>query len=180
MRLVRSGAFCSIGASQGRPESVAIIEQEPNSPGLDSLSGLIERVTFFNEENRWEFVKIKAKGHRDLVTVVGSLPEVNAGEWVTAQGRWVQDKEYGLQLRADVLKSTPPTTLEGPQAGRRHRPAHSPGLRRPKQHNSHPVFGAAPEVERIERPCLRTLFDVASQLISFQAGGTWPRESFAL
>ena len=79
----------------------------------ESISGLIERVTFFNEENGWAIIRIKAKGHRDLVTVVGSLPEVNAGEWVTGQGRWIQDKEYGLQFRADVLKSTPPTTLEG-------------------------------------------------------------------
>jgi len=79
----------------------------------ESLSGLIERVTFFNEENGWAVIRIKAKGYRDLVTVVGSLPEVNAGEWVTAQGKWIQDKEYGLQFRADILKTTPPTTLEG-------------------------------------------------------------------
>ena len=88
-------------------------ETTPNPPGLESLSGLIERVTFFSEENGWAVIRIKAKGHRDLVTVVGSLPEVNAGEWVTAQGRWIQDREYGLQFRADVLTSTPPTTLEG-------------------------------------------------------------------
>jgi hypothetical protein len=31
---------------------------------------LIERVTFFNEENGWAVLKVKAKGHRDLVTVV--------------------------------------------------------------------------------------------------------------
>ena len=84
-----------------------------NSPGWESLSGLIERVTFFNEENGWAVIRIKATGHRDLVTVVGSLPQVNAGEWVTAQGKWIQDREYGLQFRADVLVSTPPTTLEG-------------------------------------------------------------------
>jgi len=34
-------------------------------------------------------LKVKAKGHRDQVTVVGSLPSVSAGEWVTAEGRWV-------------------------------------------------------------------------------------------
>jgi hypothetical protein len=36
---------------------------------------LIERVTFHNEENGWAVLKVKAKGHRDLVTVVGSRPK---------------------------------------------------------------------------------------------------------
>jgi exodeoxyribonuclease V alpha subunit len=79
----------------------------------ESLSGLIERVTFHNEENGWAVLKVKARGQRDLVTVVGSLASVSAGEWLTAQGRWVQDKEYGQQFRADMLNSTAPTTKEG-------------------------------------------------------------------
>ena len=58
-------------------------------------------------------LKVKAKGHRDQVTVVGSLPAVSAGEWVTAEGRWVQDREFGLQFKADLLNSTAPTTREG-------------------------------------------------------------------
>ena len=85
--------------------------QPPPKQFAESLSGLIERVTFFNEENGWAV--LKAKGHRDLVAVVGSLPSVSAGEWVTAQGRWVQDREFGLQFRAEMLASTAPTTKEG-------------------------------------------------------------------
>ena len=76
----------------------------------ESLSGLIERVTFTNEDSGFSVLKVKVKGHRDLVTVVGSLPSVSAGEWLTAQGRWVQDREFGLQFRAEMLTSTPPTT----------------------------------------------------------------------
>ena len=79
----------------------------------ESLSGLIERVTFVNEDSGFSVLKVKAKGHRDLVTVIGSLPSVSAGEWLTAQGRWVQDREFGLQFRAEMLTSTPPTTKEG-------------------------------------------------------------------
>jgi exodeoxyribonuclease V alpha subunit len=48
-----------------------------------------------------------------VVTVVGSLPSVSPGEWLTAQGRWIQDKEFGLQIRAEMLTSTPPNTREG-------------------------------------------------------------------
>jgi exodeoxyribonuclease V alpha subunit len=88
-------------------------DKSQNAPFAESLSGLIERVTFFNEENGWAVLKVKAKGHRDHVTVLGSLPSVSAGEWVTAQGRWVQDREFGLQFRAEMLNSTAPTTKEG-------------------------------------------------------------------
>ena len=86
---------------------------ETRSQPPESLSGLIERVTFFNEENGWAVLKVKAKGHRDLVAVVGSLASVSVGEWVTAEGRWIQDREFGLQFRADMLNSTAPTTKEG-------------------------------------------------------------------
>ena len=88
------------------------IKGQTSSPP-ESLTGLIERVTFFNEENGFAVIKVKARGHREPVTVVGSLPSVNAGEWITAEGRWVQDREFGLQFRADLLRSTAPTTREG-------------------------------------------------------------------
>ncbi len=58
-------------------------------------------------------LQVKAEGRRDLVTVVGSLASVSAGEWVTAEGRWVQDREFGLQFKADMLNGTAPTTKEG-------------------------------------------------------------------
>jgi exodeoxyribonuclease V alpha subunit len=79
----------------------------------DSLSGLIERVTFFNEENGFAVLKVKVKGQREPVAVLGSLPSVSAGEWLTAEGRWERDREFGLQFRAELLKSTAPTTREG-------------------------------------------------------------------
>jgi exodeoxyribonuclease V alpha subunit len=88
------------------------LQAQPPAPP-ESLSGLIERVTFFNEENGFAVLKVKAKGHRDEVTVVGTSPAVNAGEWLTAEGRWVRDREFGLQFRAELLKSAAPTTKEG-------------------------------------------------------------------
>lgn len=83
------------------------------APPPESLTGLIERVTFFNEENGFAVLKVKARGHREPVTVVGALPSANAGEWLTAEGNWVQDRQFGLQFRAQLLSSTAPTTREG-------------------------------------------------------------------
>ena len=84
-----------------------------NSPHPDSLSGLIERVTFHNEDTGFAVLKVKARGQRELVSVVGSLATVSPGEWINAEGRWVQDREFGQQFRAEILTSTPPTTREG-------------------------------------------------------------------
>jgi exodeoxyribonuclease V alpha subunit len=73
----------------------------------------VERVTFFNEESGFSVLRVKVRGQRDLVTVLGSLPSVSAGEWLTAEGWWVRDKEHGLQFKAKVSKAVPPTTSEG-------------------------------------------------------------------
>ncbi len=58
-------------------------------------------------------LQVKVKGQRKEVTVVGSLPSANPGEWLTAEGRWVRDRQFGLQFRAEMLTSKAPTTNEG-------------------------------------------------------------------
>ena len=63
--------------------------------GLDQFSGMIESVTYFNEQNGFAVLRVKASGHRDLVTVVGALPSASAGEWMTAEGTWVRDRQHG-------------------------------------------------------------------------------------
>jgi exodeoxyribonuclease V alpha subunit len=87
--------------------------QESRPTPIESLSGLVERVTYFNEENGFAVLRVKVKGQRDLVTVVGSLPSVSAGEWLTAEGRWHRDRDHGLQFKADSINASPPTTKEG-------------------------------------------------------------------
>src|SRR5919202_1472598 len=79
----------------------------------ETLAGLVERVTFHSEETGFCVLRVKARGQRDLVTVVGHAAQVSAGEWVSATGAWVNDRQQGLQLRADRLKATQPTTVEG-------------------------------------------------------------------
>ena len=79
----------------------------------EHFSAAIERVTFHSEESGFCVLRVKAKGHRDLVTVTGSAATVTPGEFIDAMGVWVNDKTYGLQFKAEVLQIVPPTTLEG-------------------------------------------------------------------
>ena len=87
--------------------------QQAQQAQQEQIAGLVERVTFHNEESGFCVLRVKARGHRDLATVVGTLPEVREGEWLEAQGRWIMNKEYGQQFQAEFLRTMPPTTVEG-------------------------------------------------------------------
>ena len=87
-------------------------EPVPGGPD-DALSGQVERVTFHNEETGFCILKVKVQGRKEPVAVLGTLPSVSPGEWVTAQGTWERDRDHGIQLKAEKLKTQPPTSLEG-------------------------------------------------------------------
>jgi len=82
-------------------------------PEIEALAGTIERVTFHNAETGFCVLKVQARGKRDLVPVIGHAPAIAAGEWITATGIWHTDRQHGVQFKADTLKVTPPTGVEG-------------------------------------------------------------------
>jgi exodeoxyribonuclease V alpha subunit len=77
------------------------------------LAGLVERITFHNAENGFCVLRAKARGHRDLVTVVGHAATIAAGEWITASGEWVNDRTHGQQFKARFLRTSAPTSIDG-------------------------------------------------------------------
>jgi exodeoxyribonuclease V alpha subunit len=79
----------------------------------DTLTGTVERVTFHNEENGYCVLRVTVEKQRDLVTVIGHLPTVNAGEEIAASGTWVQNAEFGRQFRADNMSSAEPNSEAG-------------------------------------------------------------------
>ena len=88
---------------------------QPPTPRPESevLAGIVERVTFHNAENGFAVLRVKARGHRDLVTIVGHAAAIAAGEWITVTGEWVNDRTHGQQFKARFLKTSAPTTAEG-------------------------------------------------------------------
>ena len=77
------------------------------------LAGLVERVTFHSEESGFCVLRVKARGHRDLVTTVGHAAMISAGEWITASGVWLNDRNHGLQFKAHFLKTSAPSSIDG-------------------------------------------------------------------
>jgi exodeoxyribonuclease V alpha subunit len=80
---------------------------------LDRLEGSVERVTFHAEESGFCVLRVAVRGRREAVTVVGTAATVAAGEHVECEGRWVNDRDYGLQFKTRRLRVVPPTTIEG-------------------------------------------------------------------
>ncbi len=80
---------------------------------VERISGSVERVTFHSEESGFCVIRIKVKGKRELVTVIGSAAAITPGEFVECVGTWHNDKTHGLQFKTTHLKTVPPSTLEG-------------------------------------------------------------------
>ena len=77
------------------------------------VAGTIERVTFHSEETGFCVLRVNAARKREPITVVGTAASVGPGEFVEANGLWVNDRSHGLQFRAEHLRVVPPSTLEG-------------------------------------------------------------------
>jgi exodeoxyribonuclease V alpha subunit len=75
---------------------MAMPQTPRTSTPTEVLTGLVERVTFHNEENGFCVLRVKARGQRDLVTVLGHAAMIAAGEFVQASGTWVNDRTHGV------------------------------------------------------------------------------------
>ena len=82
-------------------------------PRVEQLAGVVERVTFHAAETGFCVLRVKARGQRDLVTVTGHAAAIGAGEHVEVAGVWINDRNHGLQFKADRIEATVPTTLQG-------------------------------------------------------------------
>ncbi len=84
-----------------------------SSSPIENLSGLVERVTYHNQDNGFCVLRVQVKGKKELLTVTGNASTISAGEFIQAAGQWHHDRQHGLQFKAQFLTATAPTTLEG-------------------------------------------------------------------
>ncbi|MCF8106273.1 MAG: ATP-dependent RecD-like DNA helicase [Desulfohalobiaceae bacterium] len=82
---------------------------------LDYLQGQIERVTYSNEDNGFTVAKLKVRGRRDLVTVVGNITAPLAGQVLQLRGEWGNHPKFGEQFQAVFCKCSTPATAAGIQ-----------------------------------------------------------------
>jgi exodeoxyribonuclease V alpha subunit len=93
---------------------------------MDTLSGTVERITYYNPENGYTVLRLRPDSqlaHRfanksslsseGLATIVGSLPELSPGEHLRLQGQWDNHPKHGPQFKAEVCEQTLPATVAG-------------------------------------------------------------------
>lgn len=95
----------------------------------ESLTGVLERIIFFNEENHYTIAELRPdpasakaparqvapaeKGSASLVTVVGPLPGVQCGETLQLTGEWTRHAQHGAQFKIVSFKSELPSSVYG-------------------------------------------------------------------
>ena len=80
---------------------------------MDYLRCVVERITYQNTENGYTVLKCAAKNYKDLVTVVGIMPEIHVGAVLSLEGMWKMDSKYGRQFSAEKFEETLPATVYG-------------------------------------------------------------------
>lgn len=65
---------------------------------MEKLGGVVEQITYSDEEKRVSVLKIKRKGYAKLLTIVGNMSCVNVGSVVTAEGNWTINPKFVWKL----------------------------------------------------------------------------------
>ncbi|MEV5880843.1 ATP-dependent RecD-like DNA helicase [Streptomyces sp. NPDC052101] len=81
---------------------------------LAVLEGVLERITYANEENGYTVARVDTgRGGGDLLTVVGALLGAQVGESLRMEGRWGSHPQYGKQFHAENYTTVLPATVQG-------------------------------------------------------------------
>lgn len=80
---------------------------------MDHLRCIVERITYQNAMNGYSVIKCRAKGFKELVTVVGSMPDVHVGSVLSLGGSWRVDGKYGRQFQMETFEEALPATVYG-------------------------------------------------------------------
>ena len=84
---------------------------------MAQLRGIVDRITFQNEENGYTVARLQVEGsaaYNDrLATIVGEMLSINPGETVVLEGEWITHKQYGAQFKIESYQTIYPSTVEG-------------------------------------------------------------------
>lgn len=88
-----------------------------------AISGSIERITYYNQDNGYTVLKMRPdtmKGERivglnleGLLTVIGNFPEISPGEHVQFEGDYTTHPKHGLQFKGTACEKLLPVTEIG-------------------------------------------------------------------
>lgn len=74
------------------------------------IEGIVEEVVYSNDINGYTVCDIRHE--KDLITAVGYMPFINAGEILKVTGKWVTHPDYGEQFKVMMYEKKLPRTAE--------------------------------------------------------------------
>ncbi|MEZ4768738.1 MAG: ATP-dependent RecD-like DNA helicase [Caldilineales bacterium] len=80
---------------------------------MQTLEGVVERLTFHNEETGYTVARLVPDGKDYEVTVVGNMLGVGVGEHVRIEGEWTVHAQHGRQFKVERYTSVLPATAAG-------------------------------------------------------------------
>ncbi len=81
-----------------------------NGPPLDTLEGVIERITFHNEDNGYTVARLLPPNARDVITIIGSFSNPVVGESLLCYGTWTNHAQWGKQMTVARYEVVRPAT----------------------------------------------------------------------
>lgn len=90
---------------------------------MDTVSGSIERITYYNAENGYTVARLRPDRRRasipahgvnreGLLTIVGNLPELTPGEYLKLQGTFTNHPKHGYQFQVEICEQSLPATVD--------------------------------------------------------------------
>ncbi|WPJ94300.1 AAA family ATPase [Coraliomargarita algicola] len=85
----------------------------PPTQNDQSITGVLERIIYFNEENAYCVAELQVPDSKRPVTVLGPLPGVQCGETLQLSGQWTRHPQHGDQFKIAQFKSQLPASVHG-------------------------------------------------------------------
>ncbi|NBE53927.1 SF1B family DNA helicase RecD2 [Streptomyces boluensis] len=78
-----------------------------------AVEGVLERITYANEESGYTVARVDTGRSGDLLTVVGALLGAQVGESLRMEGSWGSHPQYGKQFTVENYTTVLPATVQG-------------------------------------------------------------------
>ncbi len=88
-------------------------QQVNAAPKHESITGVVERLTYYSEESGYTVARLLRPGAKELTTITGNFADIQPGQTLQLVGFWREHPQYGPQFQVINYKETKPATLTG-------------------------------------------------------------------
>ncbi len=88
-------------------------QDQKASPKYETISGVVERLTYYSQESGYTVARLVRKAESELTTIVGNFADIQPGQTLQLLGFWREHPQYGAQFQVVQYQETKPATLTG-------------------------------------------------------------------